>query len=348
VSVDTVAEDALRLVLTDELNELCRDRPLVTPEIHTPNDFYGHATLLKRYAALPPRPPLKAVIEHGPFIDDFMWDHDARSALPLVLCSSDHRVQRHTGLRHGARRAVAIGPLTAYVTADARSRPSDGRRRLVAFPAHSTHHVEARYEVDAFSEALARTPGHWDEIWVCLYWRDVLRGLAGAFRERGFSVVSAGHMYDRQFLHRLVSILSAAELVVTNEMGSHVLYAVHEGRPVWIVSDEVTYVADRSTLSRDHSASPEYQRQQLRAVELFREPVEEPTSAQREFAAEMLTPEAIRSPDEMRAVLEEAEELYRDSSPLRRRVEHRLYSWARWRGHALRRSIRELSETGRR
>ena len=29
------------------------------------------------------------------------------------------------------RRAVAIGPLTAYVTGDARIRPSDGRRRLV-------------------------------------------------------------------------------------------------------------------------------------------------------------------------------------------------------------------------
>ena len=50
------------------------------------------------------------------------------------------------------------------------------------------------------------------------------------------------------------------------------------------------------------SASPEYHRQRLRAVDLFKEPVEEPTPAQGTFAAEMLTPEAIRSPDEMRAI----------------------------------------------
>lgn len=334
-------------MLPDELNALCRDRRLATPELHASNDFYGHAALLKRYALLSPRRPLKAVIEHGPFIDDFVWGYDVRTALPLFLCCSDHRARRYRDLTRGTRQAVPIGPFTAYVSGDARIRSADGRRRLVAFPAHSTHHIEARYEVDAFARALERMPGDWDEIWVCLYWRDVLRGLSDAFAQRGFIVVSAGHMYDREFLPRLVSILNAAALVVTNEVGSHVLYAVHEGRPVWIIPDDVEYVADEPIVARDRSMSSEFHRQRLRAVDLFREPAEEPTPAQREFAAEMLTPAAIRSPEEMRALLDEAEELYRRASPSRTRAARRLHSWARWRRSAVAQSIDDLSDRGR-
>jgi hypothetical protein len=153
-------------------------------------------------------------------------------------------------------------------------------------------------------------------------------------------------MYDAEFLCRLVSILTAAELVVTNEVGSHVLYAVHEGRPVWIIPDDVRYVADRRTLARDLSASPEFHRQRLRAVDLFKEPTTEPTPAQREFAAEMLTPEAIRSPVDMRALLEEAEELYRRATRTRTRVARRLHGWVRWRRSALTQSIRDFSGRG--
>ena len=33
----------------DKLYTLAQDRPLVTNEIHEQNDFYGHATIIKKY-----------------------------------------------------------------------------------------------------------------------------------------------------------------------------------------------------------------------------------------------------------------------------------------------------------
>src|SRR5688572_23176995 len=72
---------------------LCRDRRLVTPEIHATNDYYGHAALLKRYASLPPRRPLKTVVEHGPFMDDFLWEQDLRSPFSIILCASERRAE---------------------------------------------------------------------------------------------------------------------------------------------------------------------------------------------------------------------------------------------------------------
>jgi hypothetical protein len=56
----------------------------------------------------------------------------------------------------------------------------------------------------------------------------------------------------------------------------------------------------------------------------------------------MLTPEGIRSPQDMRALLEEAEELYRHATRTRTRVARRLYAWARWRRSALLQSTRDF------
>ena len=66
-----------------ELYELAKDRPNSTIELHTPNDFYGHAAVLKQYAKFPSNYRIKAAIEHGPIIiDEYVWDSDINSPLP--------------------------------------------------------------------------------------------------------------------------------------------------------------------------------------------------------------------------------------------------------------------------
>ena len=51
----------------EKLYEWSKDRLLVTDELHSSNDFYGHATILKKYAQIQPEYQIKAAIEHGPF-----------------------------------------------------------------------------------------------------------------------------------------------------------------------------------------------------------------------------------------------------------------------------------------
>ena len=55
---------------------MAADRALATVEVHASNDFYGHATVLKEYAGLPPKRPLKAAIEHGAPVTDLIWQVD--------------------------------------------------------------------------------------------------------------------------------------------------------------------------------------------------------------------------------------------------------------------------------
>ena len=59
---------------TDNIYELSKDRPLKSTEIFQPNDFYGHASIIKRYVKLPENYQIKAAIEHGAGIGGNIWD----------------------------------------------------------------------------------------------------------------------------------------------------------------------------------------------------------------------------------------------------------------------------------
>ena len=49
----------------EDLYGLCHDRPLRTAEIYEPNAYYGIDRIVKHYAGLPARYPLKAIFPHG-------------------------------------------------------------------------------------------------------------------------------------------------------------------------------------------------------------------------------------------------------------------------------------------
>ena len=210
---------------------MAADRALATVEVHASNDFYGHATVLKEYAGLPPKRPLKAAIEHGAPVTDLIWQVDLQTRMPLFLCAARERAERYNKLAGGGRRGEAIGPMIAYAHAVGDTQKEPDCRRLVVFPAHSTHHVQANYDVAEFVARLAPYRDDWDEVQVCLYWRDVTLGTHRRYIENGFGCVTAGHMYDPRFLRRLRAILEGADAVVSNEMGSHMLYAIRSINP---------------------------------------------------------------------------------------------------------------------
>lgn len=292
---------------SDPLLELCRDRPLVTPELHVPNDYYGHATLLKQYAGLPPGRSLKVAVEHGVRLSGSIWAVDLNTEMPVFLCAGEAQAREFERRSGGRKRAFSIGPLYRYLPrADA---PRQRDRVLVAFPSHSTHRVRAEFDAGAFADRIAELAGDFDRVRVCVYWKDVLQGRHEPYRARGFECVSAGHMYDVDFLPRLVDILRPAAMVVSNEVGTHLLVATLMGIPVLLRRTEVRYIASAEVLAMD--APPVLQQPVVeRILNLFAEPRSEPSEEQRRLVEELCGAEHVRSPAELRALLEEAEAEY--------------------------------------
>jgi hypothetical protein len=306
-------------VTSRSLLELARDRPPRTPEIHAQNDFYGHATSLKRYAGLRRSSPLKAVVEHGPNpIRGAVWPVDADAALPVVLCAGEERAEAFREATE-SKIAIPIGPMISYAS-DPGVTPAPGR--LVAFPAHSTHHVRVSYDARGFARTLAGYRDRFSSVEVCLYWRDVLDGIDAVYRAEGFTCVTAGHIYDLEFLNRLRAIIGAAEAVVTNRYGTYVPYAVALDRPVWIVP-QTMHSSSRDPAQDDfESAATHFAPAIQGIVDAFANETDSVTPEQRALLDPFIGFQLVRSPTEMRAILDDAAQRYIRRTPLWLRAKH--------------------------
>jgi hypothetical protein len=318
-----------------DVRELVRPRRLVTRELYPFNAFYGHADLLRTYAGITRSRPLKLAIEHGPTIFPNPHDPDLVTRLPRYFCAAPARAQffEEHALHHAP--AVPVGPLVLYAHALAPSEiPSV--RRLVFFDAHSSDYLTASYDVGAAVARLEELRDEFEEVVVCLYWRDILLGRAELYRRHGFRCVTAGHIFDPRFLFRLAEIISSASVVLTDSVGSHLLYALALDRPVWLEHSPTEYnVAGDAPHG---TVGPPGEGELIeRAARLFSRRVERVEGDQRAFADELCGLDSLRSPAELANLIGEAEEAYRSQTPARWRLRleatataRYLWNTARW------------------
>jgi hypothetical protein len=310
-----------------DIQDLARPRRLVTRELYPFNAFYGHAELLRAYAGATGAAPLKAVIEHGPTLFPNPNDLDLATHLPRYFCAAPAQARFFEAhARHGVR-ATAIGALILYAHALAPPEPSS-ETRVVFFDAHSSDYATAKYDVGATAARLVELRRDFDDVVVCLYWRDVVLGRAELYRSHGLRCVTAGHMFDARFLFRLVEIILSASIVLTDQLGSHLLYALALDRPVWLEDSAVAY--ELATDAPPGTLGPPKEGEMLdRATALFSRRVERIEPDQRAFAEELCGVSCVRSPSGLAELLIEVEAAYRSETPARWRVRLEATSAAR-------------------
>lgn len=296
----------------EDIRVLSADRELATGELYEPNDYYGHAALLKHYAGYEPEYRIKASIEHGPTLTTYVWDKDVTAPLPAVLFPASYRqsvLQRLT-----SKALFAVGSFISYaephVSSDVlRREKSRLGKTLVVFPYHSTHWLTAHFDVASFCATVQDMARDFDSVLVCLYWKDIQLGRDEAFRERGFECVTAGHMYDPLFLPRLRSILHLADVTASNQMGTHVGYSAALGVPHWFISTGLSLDNPHNVTfdpGVNHDLPPHVQEM----TKIFAERVAQVTPQQQTIIDTYWGTGELLSPAAMRDVFEITEELY--------------------------------------
>ena len=224
------------------VTHLARDRELKTFEIHQSNDFYGHAKILKKFVGLQNGYQLKTAIEHGVYLKPDGWDIDWKAPLPSILTFSTFRRQHLERLTD--KRFFAIGPYIHYAKPYLNKREAEEENRrigknLLVFPAHSTHWVNVEYNIHKYCQQLETIGKNFDSIRICLYWKDILNGTDKIYSQHGFECVTAGHIYDNQFLPRLRSIIDSATITTSNEITTAIGYCIFLGKPHFLLESEV-------------------------------------------------------------------------------------------------------------
>lgn len=294
------------------LREFCADRGLNTPEINTSNDFYGHARAMKAYAGRPLNVSLKASMEHGAALVDKCWDELLRAPLPAVLVMSRFRKEVVTRLTD--KPVHVLGPFLHYA---GHALPPEERtaqrqrlgRMLLAFPVHSSHNITIDCCVDSFCRKLERLGKDFDSIVVCVYWKDVLLGRADEYVQRGFEVVSCGHMFDLDFLPRLKTLLRLASLTVSNGLSTALGYSLSMNIPSVILPTILGLgAATPEIFAREFTSYHDTRAFDFSLIEeAFGDPQSGITPKQLELARHYLGLGCEKSPAELAALFDELE-----------------------------------------
>ena len=297
------------LLNQENLHSLCRDRPLITPEIHEPNDFYGQASVLKNYAGFQNHYPLKAVLEHGLFFDDWMWDVDRSARLPLYFSNSTHRAEiqeRETG-----KQSIPIGfgflyAMSTFKTTHGIEENHDIREGTIVFPSHSTHHAKAVYDHEGYARTLRVLPEKYKPVTVCIYWKDLLYRYHSFYEKQGFRVVTAGHIYDPDFLYRFYDLCRRYKYSTSNNIGGHLFYSVKSGCSFFFTSSKnITHEVHADVPLGGFT--PMYKGIKEESMLLFSEPKDGMDRNQMEFVDRHIGSAHVKTPEEIRNLFQYAE-----------------------------------------
>lgn len=232
------------LLHQENLDELSQDRSLETYEKFSPNNYYGMASILKRYAGLPNDYSLHAVVPHGPSLSlDFAWEAEIKAPVPAIFYHSRHVKSAYLeNIRHYniQKYLFPCASPFLYLVELLKEQPQPSREGTLFFPTHSTHHITAHMNYEQLAERLSNLDSEYQPITICMYWKDYLLGRAEPFQKKGMKVVSAGHMYDPQFLIRLYHLCSMHQYAAGNSLGSHLFYSVSAGCSYFLL-DAVDY-----------------------------------------------------------------------------------------------------------
>lgn len=224
-----------KLPLTD-IENLSKHINMFSPytnEIQPVNDWYSHATILKKFLGLPQNYQFKFIIEHGTYFSDQVADIELESDLPSFVTYSEYRAKI---LKKYRSHTYAIGPLihyaAHYLTLDELKKEKKRLgKTLLFFPSHSLIGLTNEYDMEWSYKKIRAISRGFDTIRVCIYWRDVLLGKHKFYQEKGLECVTAGHILDPLFLSRVKSIIHTADLTVSNDASSALSYCIYMNKP---------------------------------------------------------------------------------------------------------------------
>lgn len=237
------------------INELSYDIPnLYTNENYTPNDFYYHAYHLKKFSGISPFYSLPLAIEHGVYFSDYVWDCDLEHADSKIITIGKNRKKILNKFTN--KKIVNIGPYIYYVQSFYSKKKLKQLKKklgktLLVFPSHSTHWINSNYDIEQFSNEIKKYAKEYNTVLICVYWKDILNGHHQYYIKNNFTCVSAGHIYDPFFLPRLKSLISLADMTMSNMLGTHLGYCIFLDKPHYLFIQNIKFTTTLPSLEAD-------------------------------------------------------------------------------------------------
>ena len=277
-------------------------------------NYYGSWFTMQGYAGYPyfNLPPKKLTIQHG--ITYEMLNCELKHAEYFNLVWSDEVVKMHRKYTDNPH-IYAVGSPFFYASSilsemEIQKERKRLGRNVLAFPMHSTDNINKEYDSQSFLRLLNQLKSSFDTVRVCVYWKDVQRGTAKVYQEAGFECVCCGHIADQAFHKRQRALLEIADATVSNAIGSHVGYSVYMGKPHWLIPDKFELV---DVNGYEGAEEMDMTRTSFNYKEIYTAFLNNPeftiTEEQRRVVDKYWGTSCVKSPEEIRAIIEKAYEI---------------------------------------
>lgn len=297
------------------LDALCQEPTISNPEIFKPNHYYGNAAILKRYAGYPLKRPLKAVLQHGIYLydSDFTAGGELDAPLPLYLPPTEERAKIYRRLSHRPAEPIGISLLYAKALLEEYLPTAVERTGTLVFISHSTRYITKKMDHQAYADTLANLPDEYHPITISAYWKDYQEGAYAPYLEKGFRLITAGHMMDPDFIARFYLHCRRFKYACANEVGSHLFFAVESGCSFFMLpSGTVEWVASdaRHLAAHGRATTDSSQEERYRSIyQLFETPQPVTTPEQQAFVDTYTGKAFFRSPETLVGLFKQADYL---------------------------------------
>ena len=266
------------------------------------NGFYGIEYTLREYAGY--NKQVNASIEHGIFANYLGNTYEIVDPyMPSVFTFSK---QRHVYIRSITDKLIfEIGPYIHYAKNIYNEfRMKEIKRNmgktLLVFPAHGIEDFTFKHETDIFCDYIDSfcDEHKFNTVLVCLYFVDIQNGLHLYYEKRGYTVVSAGHRDNNDFLNILRTIIDLSDYVMNENMGTQIGYALYLGKPQIVYRSILTPVIKDASIRSNTDATNFW----IMVSNLFSQYSDEISEEQREFVKNAWGFDDIKSPGQMKDI----------------------------------------------
>ena len=229
-----------------DYKRLSEDMDLVTNEKCSNNAFYGHDKIVKRLLGKSERDILDASIEHGPSpAGNVVLKEEAECGNTYYVASENRANLFKKYLPN--KQVESIGSYMQYVDCTLSSAELDNFKKklgktLLVFPYHSSHYIETQFNEHDLILEIEKIKNKFDTVLICMYWKDILLKKEQQYKDKKYKIVTAGHIFDYNFLARLKSIIKLSDVSMSNAIGTHIGYCVYLGKQHYLCLNNMTFI----------------------------------------------------------------------------------------------------------
>jgi hypothetical protein len=176
---------------------------------------------------------------------NIIWEGDLYAEFPIAFVLSDYRKNVYkASKRFKFIFNVGVGFLYAKRVYEKRHTQTNyyERKGTIVFPSHSTHHIEAKFDIEFLAKKIKNLDAEFQPVTVCIYWKDYLLGKHKEYEKLGIPVISAGHIYNKNFLISFYDMCKNFKYATSNDFGSHVFYSIFSGCSFFLLEQpEISY-----------------------------------------------------------------------------------------------------------